>query len=49
MEVDGDDGTCTVVISLSQKNRRANNLALLTVGVCVYKVRAVRERWLWFT
>lgn len=40
----GGAGTCTVVISLTQKNRRVNKLELLTVGVCVYKVEEKRAR-----
>lgn len=47
-----DKGTCSVVISLSQKNRRANKLELLIVGLMVYEVEEKRSRSplspLWF-
>ncbi|KAK8393984.1 hypothetical protein O3P69_006289 [Scylla paramamosain] len=39
-----EKGTCSVVISLSQKNRRVNKLELLTVGICVYEVEEKRAR-----
>ncbi|XP_069177251.1 calpain-B-like [Procambarus clarkii] len=39
----GAAGTCTVVLSLTQKNRRVKNLPLLAITVCVYKVEEAEK------
>ncbi|XP_037073401.1 calpain-B-like [Pollicipes pollicipes] len=36
VDEDDEEGKCTVIVALMQKNRRAQNLACLQIGFCIY-------------